>query len=133
MIYPHHLDFMEEAKKAFEQHSRLETYRDEHNTLIALRYGADRNCMQIYELGGHVGFFAEVMEKAPDLIVDVKKEIPERNLPYLDRYEDFKKHADSIFENALVLDGEVEFIISHPDTTAQISISITYQKSNKKE
>lgn len=55
-ITKEHLDFMEAAKKEFENNLHLETYRNESNTLIALRYGMDRDCIQIFELGDKVGF-----------------------------------------------------------------------------
>lgn len=64
-----HLNFMEEAKTAFEENYRLETYRNENDTLIALRYGMDRDCIQIYKLDGEVGFFANIMNKAPHLYI----------------------------------------------------------------
>lgn len=60
---------MEAAKKEFENNLRLETYRNESNTLIALRYGMDRDCIQIFELGDKVGFFANIMKIAPKLYV----------------------------------------------------------------
>ena len=69
MIYPHHLEFMEEAKKAFESNPRFETYRNTEGNLIALRHGLDRNCIGIHEIGKEIGFFAEVMDRAPELVV----------------------------------------------------------------
>lgn len=71
MIYPHHLEFMEEAKSAFESNPRFETYRNTEGNLIALRHGLDRNCIGIHEIGKEIGFFAEVMERAPELVVAV--------------------------------------------------------------
>lgn len=68
-IYREHIDFMEEAKQAFENNERLETYRNDNDTLIALRHGMDRDCIQIYKLGEEVGFFANIMLKAPELYV----------------------------------------------------------------
>lgn len=68
-IYREHLDFMEEARQAFEIDERLETYRNDSDTLIALRYGIDRDCIRIYKLGEEVGFFANIMLKAPELYV----------------------------------------------------------------
>lgn len=73
MIYPHHLDFMEEAKKAFESDLNLVTYRNTAGNLLALRYGMDRNCISIHEIGPEIGFFAEVMEKAEDPLDQAKK------------------------------------------------------------
>ncbi|MBO1003147.1 hypothetical protein [Pseudogracilibacillus auburnensis] len=68
-IYREHLDFMEEAKNAFEANERLETCTNADGTLIALRYGVDRDCIQIHELGEQIGFFANIMRKAPKLYV----------------------------------------------------------------
>ncbi len=68
-IYREHLDFIEEAREAFEKNERLETYRNADDTLIGLRYGVDRDCIQVYSLGEEVGFFANIMRKAPPLYV----------------------------------------------------------------
>lgn len=68
-IYKEHLDFLVEAKQEFESNERLETYRNASESLIALRYGMDRDCIQIYKLGEEVGFFANIMPKAPELYV----------------------------------------------------------------
>ena len=65
-----HLNFLQEAGLAFEENQRLETYRDKENQFIALRYGLDRDCIWIYELGDDVGFFANIMAKAPQLILE---------------------------------------------------------------
>jgi hypothetical protein len=62
-----HLAFMEEAAAAFASNSRWETYQDKDAEYIALRFGMDRDCIKIYQLGEEVGFFANVMEKAPQL------------------------------------------------------------------
>lgn len=67
-----HLAFLEEAKAAFEENVRLETYRNKDEEFIALRYGADRDCIQIFELGEEVGFFVQMMDKAPDLILSTE-------------------------------------------------------------
>jgi hypothetical protein len=61
-IYPEHLEFVAEAAKAFEEHLALETYKNKEGDLIALRFGADRDCIQVYELGEPVGFFAQQVD-----------------------------------------------------------------------
>ncbi|MEK3784716.1 hypothetical protein [Paenibacillus sp. FSL R5-0810] len=58
-ITPEHLAFVEEAAKAFEDNQRLETYYTDEAKLIALRFGADRDCIKVYELGEPVGFFVQ--------------------------------------------------------------------------
>lgn len=88
-IYREHLDFMEEAKKAFEENLRLETYRNEEETLIALRYGIDRDCIQIYKLGEEVGFFANMMSVAPELRVGGSCE------RYRESIEDMMRECDN--------------------------------------
>lgn len=55
-----HLDFLETAKREFSQNVLLETWRDE-GDLIALRYGADRDCIHIFELGEPVAFFTNMI------------------------------------------------------------------------
>lgn len=69
-IYREHLDFMEEARKAFDGNLRLETYRNKDESLLALRYGMDRDCIQIYKLGDEVGFFSNMMNVAPRLYTE---------------------------------------------------------------
>jgi len=55
-----HLEFLERAKREFNQNVLLETWRDE-GDLIALRHGADRDCIHIFELGEEVAFFANMI------------------------------------------------------------------------
>jgi hypothetical protein len=61
-----HLAIMEEARNAFENNSLLETYgnKDDYD-LIALRFGEDRDCVQIYELGEDIANFVQQMAPAP--------------------------------------------------------------------
>lgn len=73
-IYREHLDFLEEARIAFQENARWETYTNAEENLIALRYGMDRDCIQIHRLGEEVGFFANIMSKAPRLYVGDKNE-----------------------------------------------------------
>lgn len=73
-ITPYHLAFLEEAKAAFEGNKRFETYRNKDGDLIALRMGEDRDCVEIIELGRQVAFFAQIMDKAPELIVTTERE-----------------------------------------------------------
>lgn len=68
-IYQEDLDFLEEAKQAFQANPRQETYRNKEDTHIALRYGLDRDCIYIYKLGPKVLFANNIMPKAPELIV----------------------------------------------------------------
>lgn len=70
-------DFFEEAKKAFENDARLETYRNANEDLIALRCGPDRDCINIYQLGSEVLFGHNVMKKSPELVV--KEEVGDPN------------------------------------------------------
>ena len=67
-IYQEDLDFLEEAKQAFQANIHQETYRNEEETHIALRYGEDRDCIYIYKLGEKVLFANNIMAKAPRLI-----------------------------------------------------------------
>ncbi|MGA4718835.1 hypothetical protein [Fictibacillus nanhaiensis] len=65
-ITKNHLAFMKEARKAFEESNLLETYcNKEEFDLIALRYGMDRNCIQVYEIGEDIANFVQQMEPAP--------------------------------------------------------------------
>lgn len=68
-VYQEDLDFLEEAKDAFNSNLRLETYRNIGETHIALRYGMDRDCIQIYKLGEKLLFANNIMNRAPQLKV----------------------------------------------------------------
>lgn len=71
-----HLAFMEEAAAAFASNPRWETYQDKDAEYIALRFGMDRDCIKIYKLGEEVGFFANVMDKAPQLnVLEYRSEV----------------------------------------------------------
>lgn len=58
-ITPTHLAFVDEAAKAFEDHLNWEIYMNKEGDLIALRFGYDRDCIKVYELGEPVGFFVQ--------------------------------------------------------------------------
>ena len=61
-----HLAFVQEAKEAFEKHPQLETYfsKDEYD-LIALRYGEDRDCIMVFELGESIANFVQQTRPLP--------------------------------------------------------------------
>jgi hypothetical protein len=61
-----HLDFVQEAKEAFQSDPGLYTWRNENETLIALRYGMDRDCVLVYELGECIANFVQQTTPAPD-------------------------------------------------------------------
>ncbi|HLR58873.1 MAG TPA: hypothetical protein VK094_00145 [Pseudogracilibacillus sp.] len=58
-ISKHHLEFLEESKREFEYEPLFETWRNDDETLIALRTGADRDCIEVYELGDRVANFTQ--------------------------------------------------------------------------
>lgn len=64
-LYKHHLDFVDKAKQAFEEDYKLFTYRNKDDDLIALRYGEDHDCINIFELGEQKAFLHNVMDKCP--------------------------------------------------------------------
>lgn len=65
-ITPEHLTFMDEARGAFKENPLLTTYRNIDGDLIALRYGADRDCINIFELGDQIAFFAQALPALND-------------------------------------------------------------------
>lgn len=69
-LYQEDLVFLEEAKQALEENSRLETYTNKDETHIALRYGLDRDCVKVFKLERSVLFANNVMKPAPRLIVE---------------------------------------------------------------
>jgi len=64
-IKPEHLTFLDECKRVFSENGRRVTHQSEDGSFIALRYGADRDCIQIFELGNEVAFFAQQIEPYP--------------------------------------------------------------------
>jgi hypothetical protein len=64
-ITKRHLAFVQEAKEVFEDNSLLETYRNDDDTLIALRMGMDRDCVEVWELGDNIANFVQQMEPNP--------------------------------------------------------------------
>jgi hypothetical protein len=60
-----HLAFVEEAKEAFEQFPLYETYMNAEGSFIALRFGADRDCVMVYELGEPIANFVQQMDPCP--------------------------------------------------------------------
>lgn len=71
-LYQTDLEFIEECKEVFESDHRRVTNFSEDKTLIALRYGADNDCIRLFELGEEKAFFHNIMEKCP--VETVKKE-----------------------------------------------------------
>ncbi|TDL50924.1 hypothetical protein E2R60_20465 [Paenibacillus dendritiformis] len=63
VIAPKHLAFVADAAKAFNDNPRQETFRDKEEEMIALRYGLDRDCVMVYELGECVGNFVQQISK----------------------------------------------------------------------
>lgn len=60
-ITKRHLAFMEEAGDAFGNNIGLTTWTNKDGDLIALRYGVDRDCIKVLELGDEVAFFAQII------------------------------------------------------------------------
>lgn len=58
-ITKEHIDFMEEARRNFLVYPRLDTHRNDDDTLIALRVGMERDCIMIYRLDGYVANFVQ--------------------------------------------------------------------------
>lgn len=58
------MSFLHEAKEAFEDNPLLETYRNEDDTLIALRMGIDRDCVDVYEIDSHIANFVRQLDPA---------------------------------------------------------------------
>ncbi|UII58097.1 hypothetical protein LS684_20965 (plasmid) [Cytobacillus spongiae] len=69
-----HLDFLDEAIEAFMKNEILETYWDKGTfDLIAMRFGMDRDCVLIYELGEEIANFVQQMEPAPKPRAEIRR------------------------------------------------------------
>lgn len=64
-ITKRHLDFVGVAKGVFEDEPLRETCRSDDDTLIALRMGMDRDCVEVWELGDIIANFVQQMEPCP--------------------------------------------------------------------
>jgi hypothetical protein len=60
-ITKYHLDFLQECRQVFDDEIIRTTHISVGDDLIALRYGADRDCIKILELGQEVGFFSQMI------------------------------------------------------------------------
>lgn len=61
-ITPEHLAFVNEAAKVFEENPRRETHWNKDQTLIALRFGRDRDCILVHEFGPEIALFAQQVD-----------------------------------------------------------------------
>lgn len=68
-ITPESLQFLEEAKKEFDNIERT-TYRNETEGFIALRTGFMEDGLEIFELGNKVGFFTEQLPRQHTKIIE---------------------------------------------------------------
>lgn len=64
-ITKQHLAFVQEAKEVFEDNPLRETCRSDDDSLIALRMGMDRDCVEVWELGENIANFVQQMEPCP--------------------------------------------------------------------
>ncbi|QBP06988.1 hypothetical protein [Virgibacillus phage Mimir87] len=61
-----HLKFVAEAKNEFDYDSQLETYMNFEEPFIALRMGADRDCITLYEVLDDIANFTQQMDPSPN-------------------------------------------------------------------
>lgn len=64
------LIFLEEAREAFQDNTKLTTYRDVNEEFIALRTGMFDDCIKIFELGDPVGNFVQQLPRQHKVLVD---------------------------------------------------------------
>lgn len=67
-IHKEELEFLEETKTAFERNPEYTTWRNQDETLIALRYGFRRTDILIYRIE-KVELFTDVVSKGPNIII----------------------------------------------------------------
>lgn len=102
VITNYHLNFLEEAKQAFIDNPLQETYRNADEDLIALRYGMDRDCVLIYELGDKVAFFAQQIEPVQLNQTVIKKEGQNMMFQVKDKVKVLSNHGNVIGEGVIV-------------------------------
>ncbi|GKV66722.1 MULTISPECIES: hypothetical protein [unclassified Sporosarcina] len=65
-IKKEHLNFAASAAIGFSENKNWETYQDaDYPGLLALRMGADRDCVEVYEIGKEVANFVQMLEPQP--------------------------------------------------------------------
>jgi hypothetical protein len=65
-ITKNHLDFVEHAKRVFEKNPSYETLRHPtYDNLLAIRWGADGDCILVHQLGTEIANFVQIMEPCP--------------------------------------------------------------------
>lgn len=73
-ITKRHLSFLNEAAGVFAGNVQRETFWNNDSDLLALRYGEDRDCIRIFEMGSEVGFFAQMIKPSP-YVSSVREEV----------------------------------------------------------
>ncbi|WGT37749.1 hypothetical protein QH639_18185 [Lysinibacillus sp. 1 U-2021] len=107
-ITPEALEFLEEAKKGFDNVDTI-TYINKNKNYIALRSGFREDCLSIYELGNEVGLFTEQLPKQYTVIVDYDE------LEKLKKYKNTVENIKSVlsfYENSLNEHNVKEVLIS---------------------
>lgn len=68
-----HLDFLEECREAFDSEILRETHFEKGGDLIGLRYGVDRDCIRMFELGEEIALFTKMVKPtdADEYIVSI--------------------------------------------------------------
>lgn len=97
-ITPEALEFLEEAKKGFNDIERT-TYRNEKEGFIALRNGFMEDGLEIFELGNKVGFFTEQLPQQRTKIIECDE---------LERLRDLEREYRKVYKllkYALKVDG----------------------------
>lgn len=99
MISRSDMDFLEEAKKAFEESPELGTYRNEgiykgeETTRIALRYGEDRADIIIYRISDKVAHFSDIIQSAPKLVLEQEVQSSESSI------DEYKKVLENLYHS----------------------------------
>lgn len=110
-LYEKHFTFFEEAKKAFKNNERFETYQD--MGMMALRTGQHRDCMVVYEIDKEVAVLHHCLEPAERLVRASKNnEMKEEYDRLLDERNDTIIEQQTAIQNQRAALENIEYELS---------------------
>lgn len=125
-IYHRHLDFLKECCDVFGGNILRETHINADGDMIALRQGMDRDCIEIYDLGDKVGFFAQMIPRTnnEEYVLAIAKS-RRYGLGYVKWDDKYKKALESIFTTIQTKEQPIPEIIKILNRTLELNWAAT--------